>query len=85
VQSLFPAPSPIPPSAQRAHSQGGRTLARGNWPGKGQSGPARIRGDGHCAQDLPATMQVRSGHWTLGPRTDEARLRTFAANLGVAL
>ena len=29
VQSLFPASSPIPPSAQRAHSQGGRTLARG--------------------------------------------------------
>ena len=29
MQSLFPAPFPIPPSAQRAHSQGGRTLARG--------------------------------------------------------
>ena len=45
VQSLFPAPSPIPPPAQRAHSQGGRTLARGRPARQGQNGPGRTRED----------------------------------------
>jgi hypothetical protein len=29
--------------------------------------------------------QVRAGRWTSGPRTDAARLRTLAAELGMAL
>ena len=37
-----PASSPIPPSVQQAHSQGGRTLARGRPARQGRSGPGRL-------------------------------------------
>ena len=44
-KACFPPRPPIPPSAQRAHSQGGRTLARGRPARQGQSGPGRTRED----------------------------------------
>jgi hypothetical protein len=64
VQSLFPAPSSIPPSAQRAHSQGGRTLARGRparqGPERGtDSGRTRVRTGSHGSAG-------RLGRWRLG-------------------
>ena len=82
MQSLFPAPSPIPPSAQRAHSQGGRTLARGR---PARQGPERAGTDSGRRSLRPGSAghNVGSvGALDLSAGVDEARLRTFAANLG---
>ena len=64
-------PAPIPPSAQRTHSQGGRTLAPGR---PARQGPARAGTDWETVT-APGSAVHRhnagsAGVLTLGPRTD---------------